>query len=157
MGYCCSNRCLNAPHAWQVGWAQHVLVNGTNLAPGNTVSITIAAQGTANRTGVRIHPTWTSLDPLTLSFRIRNPSTGDVSLPDEVNARVQIHTSAIMNSWDSQPTLWRTSLGGAPARVCVCMCQGGERGRCEGGGCMDGLVLGCVRPVDLAVCHPAGR
>lgn len=31
MGYCCNDRCPNAPHMWQLGWSQAVLLNGTNL------------------------------------------------------------------------------------------------------------------------------
>lgn len=44
MAYCCAYRCFNTPHAWQLGWISVQQVDGASLAPGQTVTATLASQ-----------------------------------------------------------------------------------------------------------------
>ena len=58
MGYCCTNRCLNTPHAWQMGWVSPQVLDGTSLVAAKTVTANFAAQTRGASSGLKIKPTW---------------------------------------------------------------------------------------------------
>lgn len=73
MGYCCQDRCWNAPHAWQAGWLTAAEFDGANLAPGQTARLRLAPQSVYGNTGnatARFVPTWApAAMPMFLSYR----------------------------------------------------------------------------------------
>ncbi len=52
MGYCCDNRCPNAPHAWQLGWISVQQLDGTSLKAGQTATATLSSQALSDRSGL---------------------------------------------------------------------------------------------------------
>jgi hypothetical protein len=111
MGYCCEFRCLNTPHAWQMGWVNLRQFDGNSLPPGTTYTTTIAAQALTStvQPGIRIVPTWApSLDPIYVGFRVR--TRADNVMPLSMSNRVLVYTSKIANRYDSQFTHLRTTL-----------------------------------------------
>ncbi|EFN55656.1 hypothetical protein CHLNCDRAFT_57838 [Chlorella variabilis] len=93
MGYCCANRCLNTPHAWQMGWLQVQQLNGSTLAAGQTVTVTLASQAAT-------------------SHRYRTAEGGDADLPSEVAGKVHVYTSWSASTRDAQPSNWEAALEG---------------------------------------------
>ncbi|PSC77062.1 hypothetical protein C2E20_0521 [Micractinium conductrix] len=115
MAYCCAYRCFNTPHAWQLGWISVQQVDGASLAPGQTVTATLAsqsvgrAQGGGLRRGVRIVPTWApAVDPLFLGYRTRHG--GDATLPDGAANKLSVYTAAIKGADDARMTTWEGAL-----------------------------------------------
>ena len=114
MGACCSDRCPNAAHSWQMGWLSLTQHDGSTLAPGKTVSVTIYAQssavGIATRSGgVRINPTWAAgAQPVFVGYRVKAYS--DAGLEAHLSGRVHLHHSTITNTYDASFTEWRGSL-----------------------------------------------
>ncbi|KAL4439801.1 hypothetical protein ABPG75_002802 [Micractinium tetrahymenae] len=109
MGYCCTDRCPNAPHMWQLGWSQAVLLNGTNLPAGTTLNMTLGTPSFYYRSTIRIKPTWvTGVQQFFLSFRTK--TNGDTDLGDPYGNKVHIHQAPTSGSYDSSLTTWRWSL-----------------------------------------------
>ena len=120
MGYCCTPRCWNTPHAWQMGWITVQQLDGSSLAPGQTVTITMASQSASPNSGLRIVPTWAAgADPLFVGYRTK--AKGDTWLADEVAGRVSIYTSAISGTYDIQTTVWVAGLAGELALSWRCI------------------------------------
>ena len=112
MGYCCTERCPNTPHAWQMGWISVQQLDGSSLKAGQTVTATLSSQAVSARSGMRIQPSWTAgVDPIFLGYRTK--ALGDAELPAEAAGKVHLHTSAISNSYDAQVTIWKAALGSA--------------------------------------------
>lgn len=45
MGYCCVQRCMSAPHNWQLGWASPITVlDGNSLLVGQTLQYNVPVQ-----------------------------------------------------------------------------------------------------------------
>ncbi|KAL4439956.1 hypothetical protein ABPG75_002957 [Micractinium tetrahymenae] len=118
MGYCCNDRCPNAPQMWQLGWLTVQQYDASSLAPGQTVQVTLPSQSTSN-SGLRIDVSgWApGVDPIFVSYRTR--AAGDLQLADDVAGRVLVHQAPIANSFDAQKTVWRAALlaGGAWAQA----------------------------------------
>lgn len=57
MGFCCADRCYNTPHSWQLGWLAPQVLDAGNLGPGDTRSVTIAAQSRSKYSGLQINAT----------------------------------------------------------------------------------------------------
>eukprot|EP00887_Chlorella_sp_A99_P000100 scaffold16.g100.t1 len=115
MGYCCSMRGYNLPHAWQAGWATVQQVDGSVLAPGASLQLTLPtlAAGAATN-GARILPTWApGQEPVFLSYR--TSAGADAALPNAYTRRTSIHTSAISNTYDASPTAFVTTLADGQA------------------------------------------
>ena len=111
MGSCCSPRCPNTPHAWQLGWIAPRLLDGGSLPAGQTLEVSLASQAATPRSGLRIVPSWAAgVDPIFVGYRTR--ARGDVGLAPEAARRVHIHTAAIANPYDARVTVWRAALGG---------------------------------------------
>eukprot|EP00887_Chlorella_sp_A99_P000884 scaffold5.g884.t1 len=110
MGYCCSMRGYNLPHAWQAGWATVQQVDGSVLTPGTSLQLTLPTLATGAATnGARILPTWApGREPVFLSYR--TSAGADAALPDAYTRRTSIHTSAISNTYDASPTAFVTAL-----------------------------------------------
>ena len=57
MGYCCQSRCLNAPHAWQMGWkSAAVALEGASLPVGIPVVLALPSQQ-SRPNGAKGYPT----------------------------------------------------------------------------------------------------
>ncbi|KAL4434126.1 hypothetical protein ABPG75_000567 [Micractinium tetrahymenae] len=109
MGYCCSNRCFNTPHAWQLGWISVRQYNGSNLRPGQTVSTWVTSQALSAASGVRIVPTWApSSDPVFVGFR--TAAGGDAQLADQFNKKLNVYTANITGSNDAKMTTFQAAL-----------------------------------------------
>lgn len=59
MGHCCTNRCPNVVHGWQMGWYPLQQIDKEHLPPGTTLAIKLAAGATLARApavqGVRLN------------------------------------------------------------------------------------------------------
>ena len=127
MGYCCSDRCPNTPHAWQLGWITPRQLDGTSLKPGQTVAATVAAQSISRFSGLRIVPSWAAgADPLFVGYRTPTygdtgietdavPGENDASLPP-APGRLHVYTAPIRGPTDSRFTTWRAVLA-APGQA----------------------------------------
>lgn len=51
MGYCCTDRCYNTPHAWQLGWISPALVDADALLPGQPKNMTLYTQSVFTKSG----------------------------------------------------------------------------------------------------------
>ena len=71
MGFCCGARCFNMPHAWQLGWIAPQVLDGASLGPGQTRTVSIAAQSRSPRSGLKIKANWVGggLPAFFLSYR----------------------------------------------------------------------------------------
>ncbi|PRW59320.1 hypothetical protein C2E21_2437 [Chlorella sorokiniana] len=121
MGYCCENRCFNTPHMWQQGWLSAAEFDRRNLGRGQTITLTLAAQGTPSDgryRAVRVVPSWVpafangsaAVDPLFIGYR-----TGlgvDASLYDTMKNHVLLYTSPVKTARDPQYTTRRAALKG---------------------------------------------
>ena len=109
MGYCCSDRCPNTPHAWQMGWLSVQQLDGTSLKAGQTVRATLLSQAVTSSAGLRIVPSWVAgVDPVFVGFRTKRG--GDAGLEPHDSGKVHVHTAAIANSFDAKLTIWRAGL-----------------------------------------------
>ncbi|KAL4421243.1 hypothetical protein ABPG75_010534 [Micractinium tetrahymenae] len=113
MGYCCSDRCPNTPHAWQLGWITLQEVNWTSLVPGQTLTFNINSQSLSRQTGLRLTDLPGS-DPVFLGYRTR--AGGDASATPDIAGylggpgRLHIYTANITNTWDSEETTKQATL-----------------------------------------------
>ena len=57
MGFCCGARCFNMPHAWQLGWIAPQVLDGASLGPGQTRTVSIAAQSRSPAAASKSRPT----------------------------------------------------------------------------------------------------
>ncbi|KAL4423979.1 hypothetical protein ABPG75_001280 [Micractinium tetrahymenae] len=109
MGYCCSDRCPNTPHAWQLGWISVRQLDGSSLQPGLTFTTVVASQSASARSGIRILPSWAAgMDPLFLGYRTR--AGGDAATDGTVAGKLHIYSAAITNTFDAQTTAWNAAL-----------------------------------------------
>ena len=109
MGYCCSDRCPNTPHAWQMGWLSVQQLDGTSLKAGQTVRATLLSQAVTSSAGLRIVPSWVAgVDPVFVGFRTKRG--GDAGLEPHDSGKVHVHTAAIANTFDAKLTIWRAGL-----------------------------------------------
>ena len=83
---------MNSAHAWQLGWTAPQLMRGTDLGPGQTVSVSIMAQAHGQYSGLKINVTdWApTAPPLFLSYRLAEGP--DIYLPIEYQNQVSVHT-----------------------------------------------------------------
>ncbi|KAL4440139.1 hypothetical protein ABPG75_003140 [Micractinium tetrahymenae] len=121
MGYCCSDRCPNTPHAWQLGWLAPRLLDGAALLPGQTVAATVAAQSSSRFSGLRIVPSWApGADPLYIGYRTPTggdagiqmnvaPGNNDASLPP-TPGRLHVYSAPIQGPTDARFTTWQAAL-----------------------------------------------
>ena len=148
MGYCCTPRCWNTPHAWQMGWITAQQWDGGKLLPGYTLTATLASQSTTSRSGLRIVPTWAAAaDPLFVGYRTK--AKGDSWLSADVAGKVSIYSAAITGTYDAQLTTWlgsfsgeRLASHGQPAATALHLCSFGPAGPRR-------LMLGASRPAML--------
>ena len=109
MGRCCFNRGLNTPQAWQLGFLTVQQLDDSMLAPGQTVTVQLASQATAARSGLRIVPSWAP-DQLPMYAGYRTAVGVDAALPDGTKGLVHIHTAASKHARDAQDTTWQAKL-----------------------------------------------
>ncbi|KAL4421241.1 hypothetical protein ABPG75_010532 [Micractinium tetrahymenae] len=116
MGYCCSDRCPNTPHAWQLGWITAQQIDGTAITPGQTLTFNINSQSVSRQTGLRV-TLGTGTDPLFVGYRTK--AGGDSGAPNSIvgfykaPGRLHLHTAPIANTFDAQPTDWKGTLSAA--------------------------------------------
>lgn len=92
-GYCCSNRCFNMAHAWQLGWVAPQLLNGTTLAPGQTRNISTKALTRTSNSGLKIDITWVQGQAsLFLGYRLAEGPDG--GLDTAFAGKVGVHSYA---------------------------------------------------------------
>ncbi|KAL4430187.1 hypothetical protein ABPG77_004969 [Micractinium sp. CCAP 211/92] len=109
MGFCCTQRCFNTPHAWQLGWISLQQFDNDSLALGQTVTASLASQSRAARSGVRIVPTWApTVYPLYVGLRTREG--GDMGLDAGFVGRLTVHSANITGPQDAKKTLLLTTL-----------------------------------------------
>ncbi|KAL4452150.1 hypothetical protein ABPG75_007812 [Micractinium tetrahymenae] len=109
MGYCCSDRCPNTPHAWQLGWISVQQLDGTSLKPGQTVQTILTSNSASPRSGMRIVPSWAAgVDPIFLGYRTK--VGGDASAGPNIVGKLHINSAAITNTFDPQITTWSAAL-----------------------------------------------
>lgn len=114
MGFCCSARCLNTPHAWQMGWISVQQLSGAQLAAGQPLGLRLASQAVNASSGARIRPTWVAgATPVFLGYRTRQ--RGDAQLGPGLADRVHLYTSPIAGTLDAAPTVWLGALAGERA------------------------------------------
>ncbi len=59
MGFCCDVRCYNAPHLYQLGWANALgTLYKDNFSAGKWLTYSLPAAVTASRHFVKIRPNW---------------------------------------------------------------------------------------------------
>lgn len=46
MGHCCTSRCPNVAHGWQMGWYPLQQIDASQLKPGTTIAVKIAPGAT---------------------------------------------------------------------------------------------------------------
>eukprot|EP00887_Chlorella_sp_A99_P007092 scaffold2.g7092.t1 len=116
MGYCCAERGLNLPHAWQAGFTPVQQLDGGTLAPGTPLALTLpalSAGGVATR-GARLLPSWAPGEPAVfLGYRLAQGL--DAGLSDGFAGCTSVHTSAISNTYDPQLTYLQATLGDGQA------------------------------------------
>lgn len=109
MGYCCNNRCPNAPHTWQLGWRATLQLNGTNMGASTTFNFGLGSQHSFDRAVVRINPTWApGIHPLFISYRLG--LGGDDQLLADFADEVHIYTAPTIDQFDPAPSTYRASL-----------------------------------------------
>ena len=114
MGYCCSDRCPNTPHAWQLGWISVQQLDGTSLKPGQTVETILASNSASPRSGLRIVPSWAAgVDPLFLGYRTK--VGGDAAAGADIASKLHVNSAGITNSFDPKETTWHAALGAGQA------------------------------------------
>lgn len=59
MGHCCTSRCPNVVHGWQMGWYPVQQFDATHLKPGTTIAVKLAPGATQAKAplvqGVRLN------------------------------------------------------------------------------------------------------
>lgn len=109
MGFCCSNRCPNIAHAWQMGWATVQQFNSSSLPPGEAQTVQLASQSLSARSGVRIQIDWQpDVEPIFLGYRTR--AGGDAQLHASLARKVHIYSSLIQTGFDAFGTTYITTL-----------------------------------------------
>ncbi|GAX74872.1 hypothetical protein CEUSTIGMA_g2318.t1 [Chlamydomonas eustigma] len=59
MGGCCSIRCFNAPHNWQLGWGGPLAtLSSQNFTTGSWITFNLPAQNTAHNNMIMVQPDW---------------------------------------------------------------------------------------------------
>lgn len=113
MGSCCTVRCPNTAHAWQLGWINVRQLDASSLKPGQTVTVAMPSQGLSQKSGLRIVPGWAAgVDTIYVGYRTK--AGGDSWVGPAVASppagRVHIYTSAIANRLDPKFTVWKAAL-----------------------------------------------
>lgn len=99
MGYCCSKRCYNAPHNWQMGWSNGLLtLDSSNLIVGRPQVLTLQSQAISSQGFIAVVADWmqggnspnqSSTHTYFLSYRPKN-SKNDVTV-DGFNNGILLH------------------------------------------------------------------
>lgn len=109
MGYCCLDRCPNAPHSWQLGWHTALQLNGNNLLPGRTLNFSMGSQEFHRNAVVRITPTWApTLEPFFFSLRLKN--AGSLGMLQTMHSRVHVYQASTQGQQDPAITTMRASI-----------------------------------------------
>lgn len=104
MGFCCADRCYNTPHSWQLGWLAPQVLDAGNLGPGDTRSVTIAAQSRSKYSGLQINATtWLDGQNATVLFvSLRLSESGDSLLGPPYTGHVSVHNFTSSNNFTPQ-------------------------------------------------------
>lgn len=75
MGYCCSDRCLNAPQSWQMGWNSALLaLDSSNLDAGSPITLSLPSQAAANSSFLAVVSDWQGTPRnYFISYRLTQP------------------------------------------------------------------------------------
>ncbi|PSC76701.1 subunit of the ESCRT-III complex [Micractinium conductrix] len=113
MGYVGYTRCMNTPHAWQLGWTSAQQLDGASLAPGQTVTATLASQttaGAARGAALRVLPDWAPAGTAPLFVGYRSRELGDAELPPSLAGRLLIYSAPSAHSLDPEQTHLQAAL-----------------------------------------------
>ncbi|KAL4459157.1 hypothetical protein ABPG75_014022 [Micractinium tetrahymenae] len=104
VGQCCTPRCYNLPHAFQLGWAAPQLLDGTSLLAGQSRAVTFAAHSCSRFSGLVVNATWAAGAPaLYVSYRLAE--RGDRGLLPDFVGKVSVHTWPGRQPQDCEKTL----------------------------------------------------
>ncbi|GAX76122.1 hypothetical protein CEUSTIGMA_g3565.t1 [Chlamydomonas eustigma] len=103
MGGCCSIRCFNAPHNWQLGWGGPIAtLRSQNFRSGSWITFNLPAQNTAFDNMIMVQPDWnpfynngTATYTWYISYRV-NSGKYDQQIPGEYTFVTNIYW------WDGQ-------------------------------------------------------
>ncbi|KAL4858282.1 Autolysin [Chlorella vulgaris] len=127
MGYCCTDRCFNLPKAFQMGWVKPQQLEGSNLAPGQTVRVALASQTVSDRSGLRIVASWAKDVPAAyVGYRTAVGMDANLALTGLAD-KVHVYTSHSNDTSDSRPSVyegmylagqhWSQAVSGVVVRV----------------------------------------
>ncbi|GFR48548.1 hypothetical protein Agub_g10447 [Astrephomene gubernaculifera] len=106
MGFCCTSRCFNAPHMWQVGWDSPAqTLDSSSLRPGQTVGLNLKYQrrttppATSSGSFMRINAAWAAagdgaesgISPPSIWVGYRQSADSYDILPADLNSNVSIY------------------------------------------------------------------
>lgn len=104
VGQCCTSRCYNLPHAFQLGWAAPQLLDGASLPAGKSRTVSFAAHSRSRFSGLLVNATWAQGAPsLYVSYRLAE--RGDRSLLPDYIGKVSVHTWPGRQAQDADKTL----------------------------------------------------
>jgi hypothetical protein len=96
MGECCTVRCFNAPHSYQLGWHNPIaLLHRENFPSGDWVDIRIPASIISSDNFVRVRPDWApygAANNLFISYRSVSLSGGHL---DFIEVEVQLNRDPV--------------------------------------------------------------
>jgi hypothetical protein len=119
MGYCCTDRCFNLPKAFQMGWLQPQQLDGSNLAPGQTVRVALASQTVSDRSGLRIVASWAKDVPAAyVGYRTAVGMDANLALTGLAD-KVHVYTSHSNDTFDSRPSVYEGMCLGAQPACCM--------------------------------------
>ncbi|KAG1681350.1 hypothetical protein FOA52_007398 [Chlamydomonas sp. UWO 241] len=107
MGYCCSDRCFNAPNQWQMGWSTAVVtLDGSVLTPGAGVTMKLPAQGETPASFAAITSDWTGATTksnIFVSYRLTD-SRYDVTQPGYIDGLLVHEYDGTVQSFGGEST-----------------------------------------------------
>jgi len=116
MGGCCDTRCFNAPHNWQLGWSNPLVVlNATTLGSGWFFFYQLPAQHTSNENTLLITPDWVQgynfgrPYALFVSYRIDSGKYDD-DIPGDYLFQTNIHMWDGLSQTSTRLTRWWGSI-----------------------------------------------
>lgn len=115
MGGCCSLRCFNAPHAWQLGWASPLAeLKAESLPPNIFQRYAVPAQNVQPQNMIVVTPDWspafqTAYNAFFLQYRVKN-GTYDTQVSDKNIDGLTLHTFDGRDQREARTTRFETTL-----------------------------------------------
>ena len=123
MGYCCTDRCPNTPHAWQLGWITAQQINGSAIKPGQTLTFSINSQAVSRQAGLRITGLNGS-DPLFVGYRTKAggdaPAPVDIAGVSSTAGRLHLCECRGRGGLAAAMRFWLAQQGDRRSHICRC-------------------------------------